>query len=220
MLPPPALRSVLPTLPRIAVRGPWYRAINYDHLAGAPPGSRPGSGVQPLWPGGAARRGARFTPRAAPVPGGVAGSGIECLYLAEDEMTPLLEVAGVLRPVGSRGPLLFEPQVMMTIDGALGDILDLTDGVIQQALATTHQQLTGAWVLQQSLHLAGQGPPPPTQVLGQQAFLSRLVVGMRYPSAKNPQGVGLVVFTNRLQPNRHSLTVFNQSGGGLQQALP
>ena len=221
MLSRQALRKVLPTLPRIPLRGPWYRAVNYDHLTGPPPGSSAGSAVQPLWPGGAARKGARFTPRA--VTAGAPGSGapgIDGLYLAEDEITPLLEIASVFRPPGSGVPLLFEPQVMMTVDGVLTDVLDLTDTATQLAVGTTHQELTGRWLIQQSSYLAGQGPPPPTQVLGQEAFGARRVVGLRYPSSKNPKGVGLVVFTGRLRPNQHSLKVFNQRVGKLQQSLP
>jgi len=221
VLSPQALRRVLPTLPRILLRGPWYRAVHYDHLIGPPPGSPAGSTVQPLWPGGAARKGARFTPRK--VAAGVQGPGapgIDCVYLAEDELTPLLEIAGVLRATGSRMPLFFEPQVMMTVDGVLSDVLDLTDVSTQQALETTHEELTGSWLVQQSSYLAGQGPPPPTQVLGQEAFGARRVVGLRYPSSKNPKGVGLVVFTARLRSDQHSLAVFNQPAGKLQQSLP
>ena len=221
MLSPQALRRVLPTLPRIPLRGPWYRAVHYDHLIGPPPGSPAGSAAQPLWPGGAARKGARFTPRlVAAGAQGPGAPGIDCVYLAEDELTPLLEIAGVFRAAGSRLPLLFEPQVMMTVDGVLSDVLDLTDVSTQQALGTTHQELTGSWLLQQSSYLAGQGPPPPTQVLGQEAFGARRVVGLRYPSSKNPKGIGLVVFTARLRPDQHSLEVFNQPAGKLQQSLP
>jgi hypothetical protein len=220
MLSPHALRKVLPTLPRIPLRGPWYRAVNYDHVAGRSD-SPAGSAVQPLWPGAAARKGARFTPRVvaagAPGPG---GHGIDCLYLAEDELTTLLEIAGVLRPAHSPVPLRFEPQVMMTVDGMLSDVLDLTAVPTQQALDTTHQELTGSWLVQQSSYLAGQGPPPPTQVLGQEAFSARRVVGLRYPSSKNPKGVGLMVFTSRLRPGLHSLKIYNQRVGRLQQSLP
>jgi hypothetical protein len=154
------------------------------------------------------------TPQSQGVP------GIDCLYLAEDELTPLMEISGVLRPAGSAVPLLFAPQVIMTVDGALGDVLDLTDVATQQALGTTHQELTGSWLVQQAMHLAGQGPLPPTQSLGQEAFGARRIVGLRYPSSKNPAGVGLVVFTGRLQPNQHKLTLFNQPAGRLQQSLP
>jgi hypothetical protein len=171
--------------------------------------------VQPLWPGGPSRKGARFTPRAS-----VGTHPIECLYLAEDELTPLMEIAGVLRPPGSPVRLVFEPHVMMTVDGVLTDVLDLVDSGVQTALGTTHQELTGAWLVQQSLHLAGLGLLPPTQLLACEAFASKRVVAMRYPSSKNPQGFGLVLFTARLTRGRHALRVFNVTTGRLQQPLP
>jgi hypothetical protein len=147
-------------------------------------------------------------------------SGIDSLYLAEDELTPLLEIAGVLRPPGSTVPLLFDPQVMMTVDGVLTDIIDLTDIATQQTLGTTYQELTGHWQIQQASHLAGQGGLPPTQALGQEAFRAGNVVGLRYPSSKSPGSAALVVFTGRLVGGRHRLEVFNQPRGALQQSLP
>lgn len=135
-------------------------------------------------------------------------------------MTPLMEIAGVLRPPGSPVRLVFEPQVMMTVDGVLTDVLDLVDGQIQAALGTTQQELTGAWLVQQSEHIAGLSPLPPTQLLAREAFASRRVVAMRYPSSKNPQGFGLVVFTARLTRGRHALRLFNATTGRLQQSLP
>jgi RES domain-containing protein len=89
---------------------------------------RPTPLFQPLWSGGAARHGARFTPH------GMGAAAIESLYCAEDALTPLLEVAGALRPPGSQWPLRFDPQLLMTLDGVLTDILDLTDVSIQQQL--------------------------------------------------------------------------------------
>ena len=108
----------------------------------------------------------------------------------------------------------------MTIDGALGDILDLTDVGIQQLLGTSHQELTGHWLIQQATYLAGQGSMPPTQLLGAEAFASGRIVGMRYPSSKSAQGVGFVVFPARFVAGRHSLAVFNHPSGKLQQSLP
>ncbi len=217
MLPAGTLRKVLPTLPRGPLRGPWYRTVNFDVLSRT--ASTALSGPQPLWPGGAARRGARFTPRAVrSAKGGI--SAIDSLYLAEDESTPLAEISGVLRPAGSLVKLLFEPQVLMTVDGSLTDMLDLTDPLIQRSLGTSHSALTGAWVVQQSLYLAGASQMPPTQMLGLEAFRSGQIVGLRYPSSKNPGGVGIVVFTARLRPTAHRIEVFNQPGATLQQKLP
>ena len=215
MLSATALRTFLPTLPRIALRGPWYRAVNHDLLTGPPPGARPGSPVQPIWPGGAARKGARFTPRA------VAAPGIDCLYLAEDELTPLVEITGVFRPPGMAIPLRFAPQTMMTVEGDVADVLDLTDTAIQGELGTTLRELTAPWMLQQARHLAGLAPPPPTQELGQEAFDTGSIVGLRYHSSKNPSGVGVVVFTSRLIAGRDAIAVFNPNPTGrLQQSLP
>lgn len=58
----------------------------------------------------------------------------------------------------------------MTVDGALTDIVDVTDSQVQNALGTNLQELTGAWVPAQASCLAGTGAMPPTQVLGQAAY--------------------------------------------------
>jgi hypothetical protein len=200
---------------------PWYRAVGYDHLLGPPPGTAAGP-PQPLWPQGP-RRGSRFTPATVPagLPPTPAQTGIDALYLAEDESTPLMEIVGAIRPAGSRIPLRFTPQVMLTVDGVLSDILDLTSSATQTALGVTApQQLTAPWIVAQSRFLNGTGPMPPTQVLGQEAFRCGVIVGLRYQSSKNPTGIGLVVFTARLIPGQHRLAVHNQPHGKLQQSLP
>src|SRR5204862_1225366 len=114
-----------------------------------------------------------------------AAAAIDALYCAEDELTPLMEIAGVHRPAGSPVALVFPPQVLLTLTGAVSDILDLTDTALHPVLGTSHQELTGAWALPQSTYLAGHGPMPPTQQLGAQAFASRRIVGLRYPSSKH-----------------------------------
>jgi hypothetical protein len=221
MLAPRALGHILPTLPRAPFHGPWYRAVNYDLLSGPPPGAPAGSAGQPLWPGGAALRGARFTPYAPQARSTHSGSpAVDSLYLAEDELTPLLEVTSVLRPPGSAIPLVFGPQVMLTVEGVVTDILDLTNTSHQSALGTSHQELTGPWAVQQAMYLTAQGPEPPTQMLGRAAFADPDILGLRYPSSKNPRGVVLVIFTAKMVQGRHSLKVHNQPGGKLQQSLP
>jgi hypothetical protein len=82
------LRKVLLTLPRITIHGLWSRAIGFDLLKGAPPGAPVGSSPQPLWPGGSALSGARFTPK----------GGFNSLYLADDPVTALHEVVSVFTP--------------------------------------------------------------------------------------------------------------------------
>jgi hypothetical protein len=87
-------------------------------------------------------------------------------------------------------------------------------------LGTFPQELTGPWLVPQGRYLAGQGALPPTQQLGAEAFASTRVAGFRYPSAKSPQGVGVVVFPARLVPGRDRLVVVNLPTGSLQQSLP
>jgi RES domain len=209
------LRRILPGLPSIAVPGPWYRAVAFEYLTGPPPGAASGSPVQPLWPGGARRQGVRFTPQ------GTGKQGFECLYLAFDEMTPLLEVTQVLRPPNSLVPLLFEPQVMMTVNGVLTDILDMTDTKTQGALGTSLQELTGDWAVQQADYLIGKAPMPPTQALGQAAFDVGVIAGLKYKSSKNPaRGLAIVVFTDRLAVGSCYLELVNKPNGSLRQRLP
>jgi RES domain-containing protein len=215
MLPPGALPDALQRVPLRSLQGPWYRAVNYEAVIGAAAtGSADVIAFQPLWSGGAARQGARFTPHAT------GAAAINSLYCAEDPLTPLIEIADVLRPPGGRLPLRFDPQLLMTLDGELTAILDLTDVTIQQQLGTFPQELTGPWLVPQARFLAGQGPLPPTQRLAAEAFASKRVAGLRYPSAKHPQGVGVVIFSARLVPGRDELIVVNLPTGSLQQTLP
>lgn len=210
------LRRILPSLPRAPCRGPWYRAVAFDNLLGPPPGSPASSPVQPLWPKGAKRKGARFTPAAV-----TGTTSFGCIYLALDENTPLLEVTGILKPPGSSIPLLFVPQVLMTVDGVLADIVDLTDAKTQSALGTSLQELTGDWVVQQDDYLTGRSPMPPTQVLAQAAYGVGDIVGLRYSSSKSvAAAIGMVVFSDRLVSGTSYLEVFNTSTGTLQQRLP
>jgi hypothetical protein len=137
-------------------------------------------------------------------------------------MTPVLEVTGVLRPPGSSIPLSFKPLVLMTVDGVLGETIDLTDPKVHSALRTSLQELTGDWIVQQDEYLAGKAAMPPTQVLGQAAFDAGGVVGLEYVSSKSPKSSkGLVVFADRLVPGGLSyLEVFNTRTGALRQRLP
>lgn len=184
MLPEAALRQVLPTLPTRAIHGPWYRVVDYAALQGPPPGTPSESPPQPLWPGGPKRTGARFTPR----------NSFDSIYLASDPTTAFAESNRVfLVPGGPMFPLRAAPTVMLTVDGIIGDVLDLTDITIQAVLETSAAELTGDWRYSQST-----GATPPTQRLAAIAHESQTLHGLLYLSAKNPeQGKNLVVFTDR-----------------------
>jgi RES domain-containing protein len=197
-----ALRAVLPGLPLIAVPNPhgcWSRTVGAHLLLGPPPGAPVGSRPQPLWPGGAAVSGARFTPKGS----------FGTVYLASDVQTALLEVEAIFR---SSAGLLFPgerlPLTLVAVTGTLPDFLDLTDPDILSALQTSLSELTGQWRLTQA-----QGAVPPTQLLARAAYDAGTIAGFFYISAKNPvTGRGIAVFTDRLIPGRHGLEVVDPNG--------
>jgi hypothetical protein len=215
VLPYANLVAILPTLPRTALPGPWYRAVAFDYLQGPPPGAPAGSPIQPLWPGGCHQKGVRFTPKAPP------DAAINGLYLATDEMTTIAEVTGVLRPSGSPVAIVFKPLVLMSVLGVLTNLLDTTDSAVQAALGTNQQELTGNWAQAQAKYLAGAGPMPPTQILGQATFDAGGILGLIYESTKSStNGKGILVFTDRLAAAGSYVELYNEPGGKLQQRLP
>jgi RES domain-containing protein len=171
MLPAPALAAALTKADLIVVHGPWWRVVALRHLAK----NRP----EPLYSAGSKIAGARFTPQGS----------FDSLYLTEDAVTGLAEVNSLV--ILPAGPTAFptEPFAVITLDGVLTRVLDLTDSAIQTALGTNEQELTGAWITI---------PTPPTQVLAQAAYDSGLIAGIRYSSARYPGKKNLVVFPDRL----------------------
>lgn len=174
----PLIQTVLRQARLVAVHGPWSRAVAFHNLQGPPPGT---SGPpQPLWGGASKKVGARFTP-----PG-----SFDSLYMAWEPITALLEVQALaLNPTGHLVPLT-NPWVVLCLEGIVAPVLDLTDTATCQILESNLQEITGSWYLQAN---------PPTQDLGQAAYDSKLIAGIRYPSAKNlGKGNNLVVFPERL----------------------
>jgi RES domain-containing protein len=149
--------------------------------------------------------GGRFTPKGA----------FETIYLAEDPITALAEVALVL--LGPRGSLLGgrnPPWVLVSVEGLLLRVLDLTDPATREAIGTNLQELTGAW-----LPVQAEGNEAPTQVLGRVCHQTGRFDGIPYPSGKNPLlGVCLAVFPDRLREPA-SLRVYDPYGR-LAQKLP
>lgn len=202
MLPSPELDDILKTLPLISVGGPWSRVVDYDWMEKPPPGET--GPPQPLWPGGATFTGARFTPP----------STFGSLYFSENPITAQIETEKIFKSSsGELFPIKRSPWVVITIEGVLNRLLDLTERSVRQRLATTLAELTGVWRLSDE--------PSPTQILGAAAYASGRIVGMRYRSAKGhagiEEGANFVVFPERLFPDSH-LSVYN--GGKLSQQLP
>jgi len=196
------LEEILPTLLRSTLHGPWSRAVGYHLLLRPPPGAPIDSPPQPLWPGGAPRTGARFTPR----------GGFGSIYLASDPITALKEVLAVIQhPHAPPFTIRTHPWTVFAVDGILTDVIDLRDSEIQAALGTNLQELTGDWAYLQEEFLTGLGPIPPTQILGQAAFNCRAVRGLQYAPAKNVGGASaVVVFADRLaRPDPSYLEVYD-----------
>jgi RES domain-containing protein len=177
MLPEADLAAALAAARLRAVHGPWSRIVAYHHLLGPPSGfsGRP----QPLWGGAAKLKGAHFTPSGA----------FDSIYLADDPVTALKEVSALIVLPGGPVPIRTVPLVIISADGVISRVLDLTDAPTLALLGTNQQEITGTWL---------KVAQPPTQLLAQAAFDAGNVAGIRYPSARPSGGVSLVVFPERL----------------------
>ena len=174
----------------MTARGAFWRTVANDLLRAPPPGAPAGSPPQPLWPGGAALRGARYTP----IGGGNA------LYLAPDAATALAEVQAVLfgadgapQPGPRHNPLL-----VFACEVDLPAVVDLCDPAVQRALETSDAELRAPWLRAQERHRSAGGPLPPTQALGCAADESGTILALRYPSYRREGARNLVVFTDHL----------------------
>lgn len=212
MLPEKALKDILGDLPLVALSGPWTRAVGYHLLQGPPPDSPSGSPPQPLWPGGATQTGGRFTPK------GTFGT----IYLASDPVTALMEVVAIfVNPYASIGTLRTPPWAVFAVEGFVESILDLTDSAVVDRLGTSVAEVTGDWRFTQALFVKGEGPQPPTQLLGQAAYESGEILGVRYHSAKNTgSGVGLAIFADRLLSAEASFLEVHDPHRLIRQRLP
>jgi RES domain-containing protein len=211
LIPASELDFCLHGLPRIPVAGVFWRTVPIQYLRGGPPGAPTGTPPQPLWPGGPAIRGARYTRT----------GGCNALYLAPDGATALAEVEAVVfgadrsvQPGAAHDPLL-----VFSASVHLPGVLDLCDPEVQRALDTSNAELMAPWLRAQERHSAGRGELPPTQALGEAACATGTILALRYPSYRNPGVQNLVVFTDHLAALRGSVTLIDDSGG-YAQTLP
>jgi RES domain-containing protein len=204
MLDQKKLGQALRQLKGTSKQGPFSRCVGYQHLATVTKSGGRQQLPQPLWGLGSKRFGGRFTPK----------NSFETIYIAEDPVTALAEVSGVLLAGGSATPLLNLPCVTITVNGRLLSVLDLSDPGIQAKLGTNSQELTGEWRYTQAT-----GIEAPTQLLGRVCHRTRLFDAIRYPSSKNPPlGRCLAVFPDRLK-SAAFLEVYDPTGH-LAQRLP
>jgi RES domain-containing protein len=187
------------------LHGPFSRCVAFHHLVSIPEGQGVVSRPQPLWGMGSKRFGGRLTPR----------NSFETIYLAEDPVTALAEVTVVVRNIG--GSLLnlqSQPWVLVTVQGILRCVLDLTEASAVSQLGSNHQELTGEWRYTQE-----QLGEAPTQLLGRVCHHTGLFDSIRYPSSKNlPDGACVAVFPDRLKAPAF-LEVYDPNGN-LAQRLP
>jgi len=143
-------------------------------------------------------------------------------YLASDPLTALEEVGAIFdSPNTPPSTLRTPPWTVFAVDGVLEKVLDLTDLRVQNRLGTSTTELTGNWRYSQSLHLQGHGPLPPTQLIGKLAHESGRIIAMRYHSAKRTgQGVGFVVFSDRLVAKASSFLEVYDPNDKIRQRLP
>jgi RES domain len=208
VLPEAKLRLVLRRLPVASSHGPWVRTVGFHLLHGPPPGSPAASRPQPLWPGGAAALGARFTPKGS----------FGTIYLASDPITALLEVEAIFQGTTSiRTP----PLTIFAVEGVLDRVLDLTDIAVEHALGTSLAELSGDWRFSQERYLRGLAPMPPGQQLGRMAYESGRFDAIQYRSAKDVKsGLGWAVFADRLTRRGRSHLRVEDEYGLIGQQLP
>jgi RES domain-containing protein len=145
--------------------------------------------------------GARFTPV----------RGFDSLYLAWDPITAMLEVQTLVLALGAVVLVRTAPLTVLTVDGIVSSVLDLTNPRILKALGTTEQEMTGHWYLSQN---------PPTQLLAKTVFGMGTISGIRYASARNPGGVNLVVFPERLSRGSTDYLQVYDPFGDWNQRIP
>ena len=198
MFPSAQVAVALGAVKLASARGPWSRAVGYRHLLAPPTGLR--GPAQPLWGGAAKLVGARFTPKGS----------FESIYLASDPITAFVEVSALLLLPGGPVPVRSAPWVIVSVDGMMNDLLDLTDLATLAALGTSEQEMTGPWV---------KAPDPRTQALGRAAYRSGRIAGIKYRSAKHTGGLNLVVFPDRISISAGNYLEVYDPHGNLAQRI-
>ena len=198
MLPLLQLAAALQSAVLVSAQGPWSRTIGYRHLLGPPPGKT--GPPQPLWGGAAKTAGARFTPTGS----------FDSIYLAHDPITAFIEVSALILLPGGPVPVRSAPWVVISVDGILNNLLDLTDPTTLAALGATAQEMTATWAAT---------PHPPTQLLGRLAYNSGRIAGIKYASAKHPGGINVMVFPDRISIATGNFLEVYDPHGNLAQRL-
>jgi len=131
-----------------------------------------------LYAGGPVRDGGRFTPK----------GGAESLYTGETEHTARSEKrqAAGFHAVSRKSRGI---EVAYSLNATLSGVLDLTDSSVVQKLNTSRSELVEPW------RYRPDGKTPPTHILGTAVVESKRFSAIRYPSAANPRGRCIVIFS-------------------------
>ena len=125
-------------------------------------------------------------------------------------MTALLEVQALVWIPGIAFPLRTAPWTLVTVDGIVSNVLDLTAASVVDALGTNGEEMTGPWVTRADA---------PTQELGRVAYGSEGIAAIKYGSAKKSGGMNLVVFPERLAPQSTDFLEVFDPHGNLSQRI-
>lgn len=187
-------------LPRTPENRVWYRLIDPSYLTTAL-----GSAHTKKTP-------ARFNPG----PLLAAPDQFATLSLADDLIPAQFEAGAVLGSykAGYHLPHPGLSFISLNVNVILREVVDLTEVVVQTALGTTAQELTGDWegyqVRSRRTPVADPTGIAPTQELGSALFATG-IEGFRAISAKMSHHKTLVVFTDNLRTGS-SLTFSNATG--------
>lgn len=180
----PELAACLTTLQTLPFVGVTYRLIHARYAETA------------LSSIGSLQTGGRYNPR----------GGFEVLYLADSPVTALQEVEALVKTRSGLFPIKGPPRILISVEVTLHAVLDLTSAEVQEALGTSLQELTGAWIA-----LDDREAKAATQRLGEACFELGTVEALKFPSARDPRAFNLAVFPDRLRTGS-LLQVFDESG--------
>jgi hypothetical protein len=159
-------------------------------------------------------------------PGSISHPAFPVVYLGEDQIVTLFEVAALLGSPLPGQPFVPNPANPWTIVNVavqLSRVVDLCQGSQRRVVRTSVQELTGDW---RGYALRNPAPvltPPywtkiPTQKLGAALFRVPGVEGFVTYSAKIPTRKHLVVFPTKLRPG--SSITFTDPASGRVHSIP
>jgi RES domain-containing protein len=154
----------------------------------------------PLSAIGALHRGGRYNP-----PGEFA-----VLYTADSQLTALREVEALfLDADGALHGVPRNPDLLLTLECSLLSMLDLTDAGSLEQLGTSHDELVAESPSRFIENARGRSTP--TQQLGAACFRSGHISAIKTPSAANPSGFCIDIFTECMFADE-SVRVLDDSG--------